>query len=60
MADKDSLLTVVTPTTGNVYVNQVLESDARQTHKFIQHLVVSDGAKLQPVEPKPAIGESER
>lgn len=48
MAGKDSLVTVVTPTTGNICVMQALESVSRQTHKCIQHLVVSDGVELQP------------
>jgi len=48
MAGKDSLVTVVTPTTGNICVMQALESVSRQTHRCIQHLVVSDGVELQP------------
>jgi hypothetical protein len=48
MAGKDPLVTVVTPTTGNTCVMRALESVSRQTHKCIQHLVVCDGAELQP------------
>lgn len=48
MAGKDSLVTVVTPTTGNSCVMQALESVSRQTHKCTQHLVVNDGVELRP------------
>ncbi|MFZ7156207.1 hypothetical protein ACLS0M_05730 [Avibacterium avium] len=37
------LITVITPTTGNVHLHQAIQSVAQQHYPHIQHLVIVDG-----------------
>lgn len=44
------LITVITPTTGNIHLNQAIQSVAEQRYSHIQHLIMVDGQSSEAME----------
>ncbi|URL02920.1 glycosyltransferase family 2 protein [Avibacterium sp. 20-126] len=44
------LITVITPTTGNIHLNQAIQSVAQQSYPYIQHLIMVDGQAPKAME----------